>query len=98
MASELKVRIENAEIRGVEEKEGRIGKDGSKGLPFLVVRIDDEAGNRHELIDRDVENRSLYQRGKFCDIIAVVKYGYGKDSSWVRFEMRGIEPVDAEGV
>lgn len=87
--ADLRVKIEDAEIRGVEEKEGRTDAEGKKGAPFLIVRIDDEAGTRHELIDRDVENRELYKRGVFCDIDALVRYGFSsKGGGWCRFEIK----------
>lgn len=93
--AELKVKIENAEVRGVAEKEGRADADGKKGAPFLVVKIDDEAGDRHELIDRDPENIKLYERGKFYDIVALVKYGYSqKGGGWCKFEVKSIQPVE----
>lgn len=88
--ADLRVKIEDAEIRGVEEKEGRTDAEGKKGASFLIVRIDDEAGQRHELIDRDVENKGLYKRGTFCDIDALVRYGFSKGGGWCRFEVKGI--------
>ena len=44
------VTLKNAEVRGVERK------TSSKGNEYLVVRIDDERGERSELLDRDVDN------------------------------------------
>lgn len=90
--AELQVKIEDAEIRGVEEKEGSVNKEtGEKRPSFLIVRFDDEAGNRHELIDRDVENKGAYRRGLLCDIDAVLKYGgYGKNT-WARLEIKAIK-------
>lgn len=90
--SKLEVLIKDAEIRGVEEKEGRQDAEGKKGASFLIVKIDDEAGNRHELIDRDVENRMKYKRGQFCDIVAVVNYNNfgGGGKTWCRFEIKSI--------
>lgn len=89
--ADLLVTIKDAEIRGVEEKEGRVDKDGKKGAPFLVVRIDDVAGNRHELLDRDAENISAYKRGTVCDIVANIKYGFGKTGGWCRFEVKELQ-------
>lgn len=91
--AELLVKVEGAEIRGVEEKEGSVNKDTGERRPsFLIVRIDDKAGVRHELLDRDVENKDKYTRGVVCDIDVVLKYGgYGKNT-WARLEIKGIRP------
>lgn len=93
--ADLRIKIENAEIRGVDPKEGRVNKEtGEKGAPFLIVRIDDDAGVRHELIDRDMENEDVYRKhkGVICEIAALLKYGYGKGGGWARLEIKGFKP------
>jgi len=62
----FKTKIENLEIRGKEEKKGK------NGDMYLVVKFDDEAGERLEFIDRDADRFRFYKRGEFCDIMLYV--------------------------
>ena len=65
------VTLKNAEVRGVERK------TSNKGNEYLVVRIDDERGERSELLDRDVDNEQYYKRGTFGDFllhVSIAKY------------------------
>jgi hypothetical protein len=65
------VTLKNAEVRGVERK------ISSKGNEYLVVRVDDERGERSELLDRDVDNEQYYKRGTFGDFllhVSIAKY------------------------
>jgi hypothetical protein len=59
----INVILKNAEIRGVERK------TSSKGNEYLVVRIDDERGERSEFLDRDLDNEQYYKRGTFGDFL-----------------------------
>lgn len=54
-------KIEDLEIRG---KEAKTGKNGE----YLVVKFDNEAGDRLEFIDRNPERFDYYKRGQMCDI------------------------------
>lgn len=54
-------KVENLEIRGKEIKDGKNGK-------YVVVRFDNEAGDRLEFVDRDEERFDYYKRGKLCDV------------------------------
>lgn len=68
---DINVVLKNAEVRGVERK------TSSKGNEYLVVRVDDERGERSELLDRDLDNEKYYKRGTFGDFllhIAIAKY------------------------
>lgn len=68
---DIVVMMKNAEVRGVERK------TSSKGNEYLVVRVDDERGERSELLDRDVDNEQYYKRGTFGDFllhITIAKY------------------------
>lgn len=68
---DINVTLKNAEVRGVERK------TSNKGNEYLVVRIDDERGERSELLDRDVDNEKYYKRGTFGDFmlhITIAKY------------------------
>ena len=65
------VTLKNAEVRGVERKMS------SKGNEYLIVRVDDERGERSELLDRDLDNEQYYKRGTFGDFllhITIAKY------------------------
>lgn len=65
------VTLRNAEVRGVERKVS------SKGNEYLVVRVDDERGERSEFLDRDLDNEKYYTRGTFGDFllhVAIAKY------------------------
>lgn len=65
------VTLKNAEVRGVERK------TSSKGNEYLVVRVDDERGERSELLDRDLDNEQYYKRGTFGDFllhVTIAKY------------------------
>ena len=57
------VTLKNAEVRGVERR------TSSKGNDYLIVRIDDERGERSELLDRDLDNEQYYTRGTFGDFL-----------------------------
>lgn len=57
------VTLKNAEVRGVERK------TSSKGNEYLIVRVDDERGERSELLDRDLDNEQYYKRGTFGDFL-----------------------------
>ena len=57
------VTLKNAEVRGVERKMS------SKGNEYLIVRVDDERGERSELLDRDLDNEQYYKRGTFGDFL-----------------------------
>ena len=53
--------IKNAEVRGVEKKRSKKGND------YLVVKIDDETGERSELMDKDISREEYYKRGTVGD-------------------------------
>lgn len=57
------VTLKNAEVRGVERK------TSNKGNEYLIVRVDDERGERSELLDRDLDNEQYYKRGTFGDFL-----------------------------
>lgn len=54
-------KVENLEIRGHEVKEGKNGE-------YVIVKFDNEAGDRLEFIDRNKERFDDYKRGQLCDI------------------------------
>lgn len=70
----MKIKIENVEIRGHEVKESK--QNTSK---YIVVRFDDDTGERFEILDRDMSREGIYKRGTVGDIIADLKTGRTKD-------------------
>lgn len=54
-------KVENLEVRGHEEKDGKNGK-------YVIVKFDNEAGDRLEFVDRNEERFDYYKRGQVCDI------------------------------
>lgn len=53
--------VKNLEVRGKEERDGKNGK-------YLLIKFDDERGERLEFIDRDTDRFDYYKRGVVCDI------------------------------
>ena len=64
----FKCKVENLEIRGKEEK---VSKKGEK---YLVVKFDNEAGERLDIIDRDPDRFDFYKRGDYCTITVYVNH------------------------
>ena len=58
---DIKVKLENAEVRGIEEKTSKAGNT------YLIVNVDDERGKRSELLDYDTDRKQYYKRGTFGD-------------------------------
>lgn len=59
--------INNLEFRGLEEKTSK-----KTGDNYLIVRFDDEAADRVEFLDRDLERKPFYKRGKFYNVTVQV--------------------------
>lgn len=78
-------KVESLEIRGKEEKDGKNGK-------YLVVKFDNEAGDRLEFIDRDEERFDYYKRGAMCNIALKVT----NTSRYTNFEIRDMVLIDEE--
>lgn len=51
----MKATINNVNIRGCEEKQG-------KGGAYLLVRFEDETGQAHELVDKEINRKEYYKR------------------------------------
>ena len=60
----------NLEIRGVEKRTSKKSEE-----EYLIVRVEDETGRAYELLDRDVENMSIYKRGVECDLTLDLRLG-----------------------
>lgn len=60
----MKLFAKDTEIRGCEIK-----KSTKTGNEYIIVRIEDEVGNRCQLIDRDVDNAPYYKRGTIADFV-----------------------------
>lgn len=63
----------NMEVRGCEKK------TSAKGNEYLVIRCDDEQGNRSEFMDKDLSREEYYKRGTVGDI--TLKLDIGKFSN-----------------
>ena len=66
---DIKVKLENAEVRGIEEKTRKAGNT------YLLVNVDDERGKRSELLDYDTERKQYYKRGVYGDFLLHVEIG-----------------------
>ena len=66
---DIKVKLENAEVRGIEEETSKAGNT------YLVVNVDDERGKRSELLDYDTERKQYYKRGVYGDFLLHVEIG-----------------------
>lgn len=64
------VEAKNLEIRGVEKRTSKKSEE-----EYLIVRVEDETGRAYELLDRDVENMSVYKRGVECDLTLDLRLG-----------------------
>ncbi len=76
------VEAKNLEIRGVEK---RTSKKSEK--EYLIVRVEDETGRAYELLDRDVENMSIYKRGVECDLTLDLRLGKYTNVSIVKMNI-----------
>ena len=65
----IDLKAENVEIRGFEEKTSK------NGDLYLIVRVDDVAGNRSEFLDKNVNNKGKYVRGVVGDMIISLRDG-----------------------
>lgn len=72
----MKIKIEDVEIRGIEEKQSK--KEG--GGSYWIVRFEDSTGLPCEVLDRDPERAGYYKRGVLGDLYCDLKMG--KD--WAR--------------
>ena len=76
------VEARNLEIRGVEKRTSK-KSDGE----YLIVRVEDETGRAYELLDRDVENMSIYKRGVECDLTLDLRLGKYTNVSIVKMNI-----------
>lgn len=70
----MKLFARNIEIRGCEIK-----KSTKTGNEYIMVRVEDETGQRGEFIDRAIDNAQYYTRGTIADF--VLEYQTGKYTS-----------------
>lgn len=59
--------INDLEFRGLEEN-----KNKTTGDPYMILKFDDESGNRLDFLDKDMEHKGIFKRGKFYNVIAEV--------------------------
>lgn len=60
----IKATVNNLEFRGLEVKQSK--KDNSE---YMIVKFDDEAAERLEFIDRDMDNKPFYKRATWYDVV-----------------------------
>lgn len=76
------VEAKNLEIRGVEKRTSKKTEE-----EYLIVRVEDETGRAYELLDRDVENMSIYKRGVECDLTLDLRLGKYTNVSIVKMNI-----------
>ncbi|OUN59240.1 hypothetical protein [Faecalitalea cylindroides] len=76
------VETKNLEIRGVEKRTSKKSEE-----EYLIVRVEDETGRAYELLDRDVENMSIYKRGVECDLTLDLRLGKYTNVSIVKMNI-----------
>lgn len=60
----IKATVNDLEFRGLEVKESK--RDSSE---YMIVKFDDESAERLEFIDRDMDNKPFYKRGKYYNVL-----------------------------
>ena len=60
----MKIKINNLEVRGKEQKQS------AKGNDYLIVRCEDDTGKLYEFYDPSVENFDYYTKGQMIEMIA----------------------------
>ncbi|CDD50263.1 uncharacterized protein BN599_00930 [Firmicutes bacterium CAG:308] len=76
------VEAKKLEIRGVEKRTSKKSEE-----EYLIVRVEDETGRAYELLDRDVENMSIYKRGVECDLTLDLRLGKYTNVSIVKMNI-----------
>ena len=76
------VEARNLEIRGVEKRTSKKSEE-----EYLIVRVEDETGRAYELLDRDVENMSIYKRVVECDLTLDLRLGKYTNVSIVKMNI-----------
>lgn len=67
--NDMKAIINNVDIRGCEAKTNK------KGDPYLLVRLEDEAGSPAELVDKDMSRQQYYKRDTIGTLTIDIKMG-----------------------
>ena len=80
---DLKVTVENVNIRGAEL---RTAKNGNS--QYLIVRFEDETGRSQELIDRDLTRQEYYKRDTQGNLIVNVDIGKYANLAIVDFKIK----------
>lgn len=75
----MKVKIEDVEIRGVEQRESK--KEGAG--PYWIVRFEDSTGLPCEVLDRDPDRAAYYKRGALGDFYCDLRMG----RDWARLNV-----------
>lgn len=65
----LKAVVPSVNIRGYESRKNKNNE------PYLLVRFEDMTGKPCELVDKDMDRKSFYQRGQVMDLEIEVDQG-----------------------
>ena len=77
-----KVVMEDVEIRGFEE---RTSKKTNK--EYLIVKVDDQCGDRSEIIDYNLERKPIYKRGMTGNLTVKIDIGKFANVEVINFEV-----------
>lgn len=69
MIMKFRCNINDLEFRGLEEN-----KNKTTGDPYMIVKFDDVSANRLEFLDRDMEHKEIFKRGKFYNVLVEVNH------------------------
>lgn len=83
----IKAAVNDLEFRGLEEKQSK--KDGSA---YMIVKFDDESAERLEFIDRDMDNKPFYKRGKYYNVLLEINI----TQSYTNIKIANVEEVNAD--
>lgn len=60
----MKIKIENLEIRGKEQKQS------AKGNDYIIARLEDDTGQLYEFYDPNIDNLEYYKKGQIVEVTA----------------------------
>ena len=77
-------KIQNVEVRGVERKQSKQGKE------YLIVSVDDARGKRSELLCYDLDAENKYKRGTIGTATVAVTIDRYSKCELVKFEVEEV--------
>lgn len=60
----MKIKINDLEVRGKEQKQSAKGKD------YIIARCEDETGQLYEFYDPNIDNLDYYVKGQQIEMVA----------------------------